>query len=439
MKKRLLVFSADALVHEDIAYLRTKPNFNRLFAGGSEVERVCTIYPSVTYPVHTSILTGCYAGRHGIYSNYTFALDDKGSTWQWFQKNVKVSDIFTAAKKAGYTTGAVFWPVTGCHPDIDYLLNEYWMPEPGDTLRSAFKRSGSNEAVLKIVDRNEHLLPPQHIHGGKKNMMIEPEIDNFLIGCACDIIREHRPELMMIHDGIMDGTRHKYGVFNQKVTEGLDFLDEQLGLVADALEEAGVREKTNVVLLSDHGQRDFVRILKPNVFLADHGLLTVGENGKVKDWKAYSISNAMSTMVYLKNSEDPALYEEVRQVLTELATEGIYGFTKFFTKEEARERYHLDGDFSFVIESDGYTSFSDICVRPVIKEQDFTDFRFGRATHGYMPEMGPQPVFLAKGDAFRAGVTLESGKIVDEAPTFAKVLGVPLPEADGTPIMEILA
>ena len=143
-------------------------------------------------------------------------------------------------------------------------------------------------------------------------------------------------------------------------------------------------------------------------------------------------------MVYLKDPEDPALFREVGRILAELASEGIYGFTRFFTKEEVKEKYGLYGDFSFVLESDGYTSFSDSCLRPVIKEQDFTDFRFGRASHGYLPELGPQPVLLANGPAFRKGVVLETRSIVDEAPTFAKVLQVELPDAEGKAITEIL-
>ena len=48
-------------------------------------------------------------------------------------------------------TSAIFWPVTGRHPDIDYLINECW-PEPGDTsIREVFKRSGSTEEVLDIL------------------------------------------------------------------------------------------------------------------------------------------------------------------------------------------------------------------------------------------------------------------------------------------------
>ena len=67
-----------------------------------------------------------------------------------------------------------------------------------------------------------------------------------------------------------------------------------------------------------------------------------------------------------------------------------------------------------------------------------SDYRFGRATHGYMPDYGPQPVFVAKGPAIREGVELGRGRVIDEAPTFAKIIGQTLPQADGKPIDEIL-
>jgi predicted AlkP superfamily pyrophosphatase or phosphodiesterase len=47
-------------------------------------------------------------------------------------------------------------------------------------------------------------------------------------------------------------------------------------------------------------------------------------------------------------------------------------------------------------------------------------------------------MFMAKGPGIRPGVVLEKRDIIDEAPTFAKVLGLSLPEADGVPIDEIL-
>ena len=99
---------------------------------------------------------------------------------------------------------------------------------------------------------------------------------------------------------------------------------------------------------------------------------------------------------------------------------------------------HRDGDFSFVLETDGHTSFSDNCLPPFISQVDLTDFRLGYATHGYLPDNGPQPIFVAKGPAFQSGATLERRPIVDVAPTLAEVLGLALPEAQGTSMTELL-
>ena len=149
------------------------------------------------------------------------------------------------------------------------------------------------------------------------------------------------------------------------------------------------------------------------------------------DWRAYCFSNAMSSNVYLRDPEDQALKQAVYQCLEELRQEGVYGIGRLFTAEEARDEEHLYGGFSFVIESDGYTSFGDKAVRPLVQNFDVNDYRFGRATHGYLPDLGAQPVFVAKGPDFRERTTLERGLVVDEAPTYAKLLGVELPQADG--------
>lgn len=431
MKKRILVFSADAMVCEDVDALRKMPNFQKYLAGGCEVtEGMRTIYPSVTYPVHVSMVTGCYAGTHGVVSNLNFTTSNRENSWRW-EKCYKAEDIFSAAKKAGYATGAVAWPVTGRNQNIDWLADEYWMPMPGDTLRSSFARMGSSEAMLDILERNACHLPKGYEKGGKKNFMQWPQIDEFWVNVTCDIIREHAPEVLFLHTGTFDRYRHIYGAFNPHLDEARLHLDRYIGMLMKACEDAGVAEETNFVLVSDHGQRDICRVINLNVLLADHGFIDTDANGKVADWRAYSMSAGMCANVFLKDPENEQLKKAVYDCLKALQDEGVFGIGRVFTAEEAREEEHLWGDFSFVIESDGYSAFGDRAVRPLVQQYDISNYRFGRATHGYIPDLGPQPVFLAKGPDFREGVTLKRGRIVDEAPTYARILGVELPDADG--------
>ena len=433
MKKRILVFSVDAMVCEDVDALRAMPNFQKYLAGGCEVTGgMRTIYPSVTYPIHVSMMTGCYPGTHGVVSNFKFTTENKDAYWNW-DKCYEVEDIFSAAKKAGYKTASISWPVTGNNPNIDYLVNEYWMPEPGDTLRSSFGRMGTSEEMLEILERNACHLPQGYEKGGKKNFMQWPQIDEFWVNIACDVIRSYAPEVMFLHTGTFDSYRHSYGVFSSHLEEARANLDRYIGMLMEACTAAGVAEETNLVLVSDHGQRDICRALNPNVLLADHGFIETDEAGTVRSWKAFCMSNAMSTLVYLQDPKDRKLEQEVYACLKALQDEGVYGIGRIFTAQEAREEEHLYGDFSFVIESDGYTSFGDRAVRPLVQNFDISDYRFGRATHGYIPDLGAQPVFVAKGPDFRENVTLARAQIVDEAPTYAKLLGVEL-SADGKPL-----
>ena len=183
---------------------------------------------------------------------------------------------------------------------------------------------------------------------------------------------------------------------------------------------------------------DFNRIIKPNVYLAEKGFIDISKDGQIRDWQAFSMSNAMSTMVFLKEPNDPKLYNAVYTFLKDLVFDGNKGFSKVFTREEVKSAEHLDGDFSFVLETDDDTSFSDDYLPPLINDKDLSDFRYGHATHGYLPCKGPQPVFLAKGPDFRKDITIEHAHIVDIAPTLAELLNIKLKHAQGSSMQELL-
>ena len=67
--------------------------------------------------------TECYYDNHGIVNN-TFDIAVKNPPWIFDRKHVRCEDIFDAAKRAGYITASVGWPITGWHKILDYLVNE---------------------------------------------------------------------------------------------------------------------------------------------------------------------------------------------------------------------------------------------------------------------------------------------------------------------------
>ena len=430
MTKKLIVFSADAMVTDDLEHFKTLPGYRKYLAGGSEISRVKSVYPTITYPCHATMCTGVWPKTHGISGNLEFLPGTPPPIpWLWDRKwNLCPDDIFFEAKKAGLSTAAVFWPTTGNHPAIDYLIDEYWPQGEGDTDEAAFRRMGSDDRMIEIFKR----------HNSGKRPRRHPDMDYAVISCTCDILREYQPDVLFLHPANIDSYRHGWGVFNDHVRMGVDETDAWIGQIMETLRDIGLLEKTNFVLTSDHGQMDITRVINLNVLLRERGLIDCDSEGKVVSWRAWCLSGGMSCQVHLKDPQDRKLYGEVYALLQELRDAEVYGISQVFTAEELKDKEQVCGSYSFMVETDGYTSFGDSWRRPLIKTFDTSDYRYGHATHGYLPEKGPWPMMLCKGPDFAENVVIPEGRLVDQAPTFAKLLGIPLPLAEGKAIDEIL-
>ena len=428
--KYVVVISEDAMVYEDLAVLKELPTFGSIWDRAAIIKHNRSIYPTITYPCHTSMRTGCYPERHGVINNEQTILGEVSSKWEHFNHIVKVPDIFDRAKENGLTTAAVFWPVTGNHPHIDWLVDEYWPQQSGEDEAECYRDAGSNDETMEIVRQNIHYV--------RGHMRKHPWGDEFINACACDIIRQFRPNLLMIHPGNVDGYRHDAGVFSQKAMHGLHECDLWLSDILQALDLAGIRDQTAVFVVSDHGQIDVRGYCLPNVLLRRAGLIDLNEDGSVKDYRAICKSMGASCQVWLKDPKDEKVYAETLRVLEAARDEAAYGIERIFTVEEAAREEHLSGGFSFVLETNGTYSFGNDWRDPVIRKNDNSDYKLSHGTHGYLPEKGPQPCLLAFGPGIRPGAAVENARIIDIAPTVAACLGFDMPDTDGRIVREIL-
>lgn len=423
--KHLIVISVDALVYEDLEYAKTLPNFKKILDSGSLIKRIKTIYPSLTHPVHATLITGAPAGKTGIISNERF-VPGKPAPWYNLLEEINCDTLLHAAKRKGLTTAVSTWPVTAKGQDVvDYLipdvLNEYTQGRENEIM-NVYLEYGMTECLYDIVKEGIRRFGYEDAH---------PTIDEFQIFAACEIIKRYRPNLLLTHPSFVDSARHKTGLFSERVNYAIKETDRWIGMLFDAVRDAGIDDRCDFIILSDHGQVGIVRTVCPNVYLADAGYIKVSDSGELLSWDAYVASGGHTAHVYLSNPNDEKLYNDVYKLLSELAGDKLYGFERVFTKEEVKELYSLDGNFSFVLESDGYTSFSEECVRPIVRPLNTDDYRTGRATHGHMPEKGPQPTFIGCGPSFKKGAVIETGNILNHAPTIAKILGLDLKDAEG--------
>lgn len=428
MAKHVIVISEDALVFEDLETLRHTPNFSKYWNLSARIEKVRSIYPSLTYPAHTTMRTGVYPQRHGIVNNEQGTLCEVSSKWEFFNDAVCAPDIFDACKKKGLSTAAVFWPVTGNHKSIDYLINEYWPQEPGETMRDCFVNSGSSpEVVRKVIEPNLHL----------QENRVHPYCDAFVHACACAMIREFKPNLLMIHPANIDTYRHQTGLFSDLVTHGLHEIDMWLGDIIKAARDASIFDQTDFFIVSDHGQLNITRKSAPNVVFRRQGLIETDTQGNIRSYKAFCKSTGMSAQVYLKNPASPQERHEVHSVLKEMSSGGLYGISRVYTQEEVRQSEKLGGGFSFVIETDGSTAFINDWNGPASVPFLNDDLCLGKGAHGHHPEKGPQPTFFAFGPDMKPGSVVKSCLLVDEAPTFAHALDIHLDDVEGKVIREI--
>ena len=67
--RRMVIISLDAVGARDLAYLKTLPNFQKLHTQSGYCDHVESVYPSITYPAHTSIVTGKKPLHHGVVNN----------------------------------------------------------------------------------------------------------------------------------------------------------------------------------------------------------------------------------------------------------------------------------------------------------------------------------------------------------------------------------
>ena len=426
---KLIVFCLDALCSLDIEFMKTLPNFAWLISNGSYVLHAEPIYPSTTYPCHTSIITGNYVNRHGVYHNAPVEVGNLSLPWFNQRSDIKCATLLDSAKLYGYRTCSISWPVTG---GADFDLNmpmivpiDYSGPDPLQFL--------INNATGDLIER--YYSKYAHYLIGKNR-----SLDHYTMAIALDIIRDYQqPDVMLIKMCDLDSVRHVYGVDNSHVHEQLRIHDDQFGLILDMVKKHGDIDNTNFIILGDHGQSDIVNTLNMNIILKNNGYLKVDDDNKVIDYDAYCHSVSLSAWIQLKHPEDFKQKKNIYEFLLNLKMNKRYGIGYVYTKQEAEQLFHLSGPFDFIIEGEKPTTFESTLIgNDIFGTSFYPGHKKLVASHGGLPFKDETTTFIAFGPTIKKGVAIQRRSIVDVAPTMATMLGFKLSDVDGKPIFEIL-
>lgn len=425
--RRLFVLSVDSLFYDDMEWLKECPYLYEILQNGSQIKEMETVYPAMTYPAHATMLTGCYPDVHGIYHNEKVQIDNPYPDWHWRREELQVPTLMDAAAPMGYRFCVVNWPVSGADPNIAYNLPEIWSEKPDGDSRPRFLTVCS-PGMDVLYDKYRHLLRWKY----------QPELDEFGVTCLQEVIEEHQPEVIMLHLSYLDHTRHRHGGFSEEAKMSLKACDERFGRLVEQLKRLGIYEETNFVVVGDHGHRPVKQVFNPNIILKENGLITLDEAGMVKEWKAYCHSASLSTHVVLADPGDTEIRTQVEKILSDMTADETLGCEQILDKETLKAKWHLEGPFDYVLEARLGTAFGNLCQGPLLMGTDSADYKLSVSAHGHLPVKGPHPTFFMAGPQIRKGVVIEKGHLIQEAPTWAAILGCEMPFAQGKAVTEML-
>ena len=204
-------------------------------------------------------------------------------------------------------------------------------------------------------------------------------------------------------------------------------VDRNIRTIVEALDKAGIRDNTAIIITGDHGSVDRQENFYPNVLLANAGLIKEVSTG---DWKARFHSAGGSAFLYLKEKNDSRSLAKVKDILAHLPQSQQKMF-RVIEKDELKKSGADPNAVLALAAAKGY-AFSDSPTGEVVRAS-----RGG--THGYFPDFAYiRTGFIGSGAGFRKGVELPVIEMVDIAPIIAKLLGVDFKKANDQLAREML-
>lgn len=397
---KVVLISLDALFDQDLPLMRQQPFFGEFLAHASGCTHVRTVYPALTYPAHTTLVTGVDPRQHGIGHNQPHhpELEASMRPWYWDRAQVKVPNLFDAVKEAGGSCASVLWPVTGKTKSIRWNFPEV-LALPGENQTWKMLRYGTPLWLLQMELR----------HRSERVSLREPYLSDYATILLKDVIASHAPDLSAVHLVDLDDMRHHHGVFNRETRKAIQRLDHRAAEIWETMQHTPGMEGAALCLVSDHGQADVRETVSLGEALTRLGL---GSLFTVQ-------SNGFGAYLFFRQKEEEAhlgeLTDFLRQHMEELRASAVY------SAEDLAAMGAVEG-VSLAVEA----------APGVVYDDGLPQAKREKATHGFGPgHPAENCLFALRGKGIREGVWIPDMPMRDVAPTLAGILGVKMPQARG--------
>lgn len=398
------------------------PNLVALRDAGTSAARMLPVFPSVTYPAHTTMVTGTRPAEHGIVSNFETGLD-----WYHDASAIRSPTLWDAAEAAGDTTAIVTWPVS-------YGAKVHWLiPENltfGAVDRRALVREGSTPGLF---DELETRCGRVELPAFDADESAE-KTDRMSACFAAELIRTRRPELVLVHLLDPDHQEHAHGPDSPEARAAFERADRHVGELRAAVREAGVADRTVFAVVGDHGFAKVHTAINVNAILLATGFARL-RDAKIELSPGLRVSAlGGSAALTLRGGARSAQAGRLEAALRREIERRWRGLVELLPAAELEAMGAFPGAALGLVAGEGYMLIATDAPAAQVSSAAF----HLAGMHGYRPELASMATgFLLAGPGVRRGAELPLVRQLDVAPTLAALLGVPLESALGLPIQGV--
>lgn len=431
--EHVILVSVDGLSASYLTDRRAEmPNLRAIAEKGVSASGMLTSFPSVTWPSHTSIITGSVPARHGVVGNAVWNRQTNkqvqyiGDPVLTKSEAIRVPTLYDLAHQAGLSTASVIWPCSNGAETLDWII-----PDSNKTeIHEKYTTPGFLEELagvdIDISKLGEWGWGKQH----------STQRDIVYTNVAKHLLSKHKVNLILLHLITPDGVEHAYGPNTPQAYQAVAESDHHLGEIWEALQQPPFAGKSALFIVSDHGFAAYEKNICPNVLLKEMDLIkTAADNPKnITERSAWCVAQGGSAFIYLL---DENRREELTKKLTQKFSE-IEGVVDILHPEEFAElgipdpNKNPEAPHLVLTTGPGYSFSNNLSGEIII------DAGGHKGTHGHDPR--PEymhAMFVAAGAGIKSGLKLETVRNVDVAPTIAHLLGIEM-KCDGRVLTEVL-